>query len=175
MMDLNGFLANLNSMGFYDFVLPWILFLVIFFSIISKASFLPEKNGKQIAVIIGAILAFFTINIPVHGIPLGTKLAMMFGWSGIYVAGILVVILFIGMIGVNLENIFGSTKQGRIAVGLVLVLIAILVLANAGFPLLALSDVTWTFIFVLLLVGGAVLFLGGEEDGNGGNSGNDAK
>ncbi len=47
-MDFNTFLSNLNNMGFFDFVLPWILFLVIFFGIVEKAPFLPEGKKKHI-------------------------------------------------------------------------------------------------------------------------------
>ncbi len=161
-MDFNTFMANLNSMGFYDFVLPWILFLVIFFVIIEKAPFLPDNRKKQIAVIIGAILAFFTVNYPINGIPMGILLSKMFGWTGVYVAALLVVILVIGMGGFKIDQLFGKSKESQIALGLVLVLVAILVLGHAGFPLIQLDDMTWTLIFVLVLIGGAMLFLGGE-------------
>ena len=152
-MDFNNFLANLNSMGFYDFVLPWILFLLIFFGIILKAPFLPEGRKKQTAVIISAILALFAVNF----IPLGALLSQMFGSAGIYIAGILVVILFLGMGGWELGSF------DKYAVGGILVLLAILVLAGSGFPMPVISSNMWTLIFVVVLIGAAVLFLGGEE------------
>jgi len=66
--EFNTFLMNLNSMGFFDFVLPWILFLVIFFVIIVQ--YAPFISGydkkKQIGVIIAAILAFFVVNTPLN-------------------------------------------------------------------------------------------------------------
>ncbi len=154
-MDFNSFLINLNSMGFYDFVLPWILFLLIFFGIISKAPFLPEGSKKnQIAIIISSILALFAVNF----IPLGAFLSQLFGMSGIYIAGILVVILFLGMGGWKLGSF------NKYAVGGVLVLLAILVLAGSGFPLPIISSNMWTLIFVVVLLGAAVLFL--EESGD---------
>ncbi|MCK5698918.1 MAG: hypothetical protein KAH93_03655 [Candidatus Aenigmarchaeota archaeon] len=160
-MDFNSFLANLNSMGFYDFVLPWILFLVIFFVIIERAPFLTKETTKkkQIAIIIAAILAFFTVNFPVNGIPFGIVLSNMFGWTGVYVAAILVVILFLGMGGLQLTDLTGTSK---FMLGLLLVLVAILVLGAAGFPVLRLDDMMWTLIFVLVLIGGAIAFLGSE-------------
>ncbi len=161
-MDFNSFMANLNSMGFYDFVLPWILFLVIFFVIVEKAPFLQQDTTKkkQIAIVISAILAFFTVNYPVNGIPFGILLSNMFGWTGIYVAGLLVVILFLGMGGLKLDDQTGGSKM---ALGLLLLLLAILVLGATGFPLIQLSDMAWTLIFVVILIGGAVVFLGGES------------
>ena len=165
-MDFTSIMLNLNNMGFFDVVLPWILFLVIFFVIIQKAPFIEgAPKGKQIAVIISAVLAFFSINIPVHGIPLGRLLSTMFGQSGIFIAAVLVILIFVGMAGIKLDNIFGESKGGKIAVGLVLALLAILVLGASGFPLPQLDETTWTLIFVLVLLGSAVLFLGGEDGG----------
>jgi len=161
-MDFNTFLSNLNTMGFYSFVLPWILFLMIFYAILVKAPFLnqaPKKN--QIAIIIAAILGLFTVNYPLNGIPLGQLLSDMFGWSSVYIAGILVVILFLGMGGFKLETLTGENKM---PIAIILALLAILVLGQAGFPLLRLDDVTWTLIFVMLLIGGAVMFLGETEE-----------
>jgi len=106
--------------------------------------------------------SFFTVNFPVNGIPFGIVLSNMFGWTGVYVAAILVVILFLGMGGLNLGDITGGSK---FILGLLLVLIAILVLGYAGFPLIHLSDMAWTFIFVAILIGGAVVFLGSDSSG----------
>ena len=158
MVDFNTFLYNLNTMGFYTFVLPWILFLMIFYAILAKAPFLndaPKKN--QIAIIVSAILALFTVNYPLNGIPLGKLLSDMFGWSSVYIAAILVVILFLGMGGFHLETLTGGRTM---PIAIILALLAILVLGAAGFPLLQLDDVTWTLIFVILLIGGAIMFLG---------------
>lgn len=161
MVDFNTFLYNLNSMGFYNFVLPWILFLMIFFAILENAPFLKDSSKKkQIAIIVSAILALFTVNFPLNGIPLGQLLSDMFGWSSVYIAGILVVILFLGMGGFQLETLTGENKM---PIAIILALLAVLVLSNAGFPLIQLDDVTWTLLFVVLLIGGAIMFLGDSE------------
>ena len=161
-MDFNTFLSNLNTMGFYSFVLPWILFLMIFFAILEAAPFLKDSTKKkQIAIIISAVLALFTVNYPLNGIPLGQLLSDMFGWSSVYIAGILVVILFLGMGGFKLETLTGGNQM---AIAIILAVLAVLVLGASGFPLLRLDDVTWTLIFVILLIGGAVIFLGETEE-----------
>lgn len=160
MVNFNSFLANLNSMGFYDFVLPWILFLIIFYGIVSKAPFLPEKKKNQSAIIIATILAFFAVNF----IPLGSMLSNLFGTAGIYIAGILVVILFLGMGGWELKSF------NMWVVGSILVLLAILVLGGAGFSFPYISGQMWTLLFVIILIGAAVLFLGDDGEGDGESS-----
>ncbi len=156
-MDFNSFMANLNNMGFYDFVFPWILFLLIFYGIVVKAPFLPDNKKNQISIIIASILSLFTVNF----VPMGGFLAKLFGATGIYIAGILVVILFLGMGGWKLDSF------NKYAVGGVLILLAILVLAGSGFPLIAISSNMWTIIFVVALLGAAILFLE-EETPSGG-------
>lgn len=161
MANFDSFLGNLNSMGFYNFVLPWILFLSIFFVILQNAPFMPseDKRKKQVAIIVSAILSFFAVNFPVNGIPLGTLLSNMFGWGGIYIAGVLVVLLFLGMFGFNLSTLI----ENKVALSFVMLLLAIMVLSAAGFPILQLDETTWTLIFVVLLVGGAMLFLADDK------------
>lgn len=184
--DFNVFLSNLNSMGFYSFVLPWLLFLTIFFVIIEKAPIWPtgpvmdtdgktpkkDKDGKElkgrnankkIAILIAAILAFFTVNYPLNGIPMATILSDMFGGTAVYVAGLTVVILFFGLGGLNAEEMFGTSKGAKTGLAFVLLLLAILVLAATGFPIIALDASTWTLIFVAVLIGGAMLFLGEDK------------
>lgn len=161
MANFDSFLGNLNNMGFYNFVLPWILFLTLFFLILQNAPFMPsdEKRKKSIAIVVGAILSFFAVNFPINGIPLGSLLSNLFGWGGIYIAGILVVLLFLGMFGFNLSTLI----ENKVALSFVLLLLGIIVLSAAGFPLIALDEVTWTLIFVILLIGGAMMFLGDQK------------
>lgn len=180
--DFNTFLSNLNSMGFYTFVLPWLLFVTIFFVIVEKAPIWPMGKGKvknkdtgkdedvdarvankKVSVLIAAILALFSVNIPLNGIPMAQILSDIFGGTAIYVSGLLVVILFLGMGGLKAEELFGKSSGAKTGLAFVLLLLAILVLGANGFPMIALDPTTWTLIFVAVLIGGAMLFLGSEE------------
>lgn len=176
--DFNTFLSNLNSMGFYSFVLPWLLFVTIFFVIVEKAPIWPSeekedpktkektkvpKPNKKIAVLIAAILALFAVNIPLNGIPMAQILSDIFGGTAIYVSGLLVVILFLGMGGMKAEELFGKSSGAQTGLAFVLLLLALLVLGSNGFPMIALDPTTWTLIFVAVLIGGAMLFLGSGE------------
>ena len=159
-VDFALMFSNLESMGFYTFVLPWVLFLVIIYSIVTKAPFLKDigNQSKQISVIIAAILSFYIVNYEWNGQFVGDYLTEMFGTTSLYIAGFLVLILFLGMGGFSLNSIFGGKW-----IPAVMVLLAIMIFFNTGAAAqFNVDDETMTWIFMLLLVGGALWFLNSE-------------
>ncbi|MCK4550509.1 MAG: hypothetical protein KAT91_01000 [Candidatus Aenigmarchaeota archaeon] len=157
MIDFSLMLSNLESMGFYTFVLPWVLFLVIIYSIVTKAPFLKGIGGqaKQISVIIAAILSFFIVNYEWQGRFVGDYMTELFGSMSLYMAGFLVLILFLGMGGWGLNSIFGGKW-----IPIVLVLVAIMLFFNTGAAAeFNIDEETSTWLFMLFLVGGALWFL----------------
>ncbi len=162
MVDFNSMMDTMRGSGFDTFVLPWILFLVIIYAIVLAAPFLKslESTGqkKQVAVIIAAILSFFIINFRMSdGRLIGEALTTLFGSMSLYIAGILVIILFLGMGGWKMEDIPG----GKTLMVIVLVLLAIMIFFNTGMAeSFNISDETATWLFMLLLVGGALYYLG---------------
>ncbi len=157
MVDFSLMLSNLESMGFYTFVLPWVLFLVIIYSIVTTAPFLKSLGGqkKQISVIIAAILSFFIVNYEWQGRFVGDYLTEMFGSMSLYMVGLLVLILFLGMGGWGLNSIFGGK-----GIPIVLVLGGIMLFFNTGAAAeFNIDEETSTWLFMLFLVGGALWFL----------------
>ncbi|MCK5474174.1 MAG: hypothetical protein KAI53_02105 [Candidatus Aenigmarchaeota archaeon] len=157
MVDFSLMLSNLESMGFYTFVLPWVLFLVIIYSIVTGAPFLKSLGGqkKQISVIIAAIISFFIVNYEWQGRFVGEYLTELFGSTSLYMAGLLVLILFLGMGGWGLNGVFGGKW-----IPIVLVLVAIMVFFNTGAAAeFNIDEETATWLFMLFLVGGALWFL----------------
>ena len=160
MVDFALMFSNLEGMGFYTFVLPWVLFLVIIYSIVTKAPFLKDIGGqaKQISVIIAAIISFYIVNYEWNGQFVGDYLTQMFGTSSLYIAGFLVLILFLGMGGFSINSIFGGKW-----IPIVMVLLAIMIFFNTGSAAqFNVDDETMTWLFMLLLVGGALWFLNSE-------------
>ncbi|MCK4550510.1 MAG: hypothetical protein KAT91_01005 [Candidatus Aenigmarchaeota archaeon] len=170
MVDFSSMMDTMRGSGFDTFVLPWILFLVIIYAIVLKAPFLKSLDGsgqkKQIAVIIAAILSFFIINFRMSdGRLVGEALTTLFGSMSLYIAGILVIILFLGMGNWSIKGEDGSAINSLVVVALVLV--AIMIFFNTGMAeSFNISDETATWLFMLLLVGGALYFLG-KGDGGG--------
>ncbi len=169
MVDFNSMMDTMRGSGFDTFVLPWILFLVIIYAIVQAAPFLKGEELKgqrrQIAVIIAAILSFFIINFRMSdGRLVGEALTTLFGSMSLYLAGILVLILFLGMGGWSIKGKDDSSVNSLVVVALVLV--AIMIFFNTGMAeSFNISDETATWLFMLLLVGGALYFLGKGGDG----------
>lgn len=169
MVDFALMFSNLESMGFYTFVLPWVLFLVIIYSIVTKAPFLKGigNQSKQISVIIAAIISFYIVNYEWNGQFVGDYLTQMFGTSSLYIAGFLVLILFLGMGGFSINSIFGGKW-----ILAVMVLLAIMIFFNTGAAAqFNVDDETMTWLFMLLLVGGALWFLNSEPAKKKGDAG----
>ena len=164
-LNFAGLLGNLQSMGFYDFVFPWLLFLVLLDVLLIKAPFwgeYPKKN--QASVILAAIISFFIINAPFAGMSVGLYLTRLFGTAAIYLAGILVIVLFLGFCGYDCGSLFGGRSHVTL---IILALLAIMIFYSVGAPAIGLSDELWTLIFVIAILGGAVMFLGegGKKEG----------
>lgn len=157
-LDFGAVLSNLEGMGFFEFVLPWLLFLIIIHAVLVKTNMFDLKEKKS--AIIAAIISFFIINFsPVN---IGAFLTEFFGYASMYIAALLVFILFIGMGGYNLEKIPGGTN----AYILILFLIAVIIfngVSPGGIPFLDLSTENITILFVLALIVGVVWILGSEE------------
>ena len=173
MVDFSSAMEMMRGSGFDTFVLPWILFLVIIYSIVMKAPFLngEEIKGqkKQISVIIAAILSFFIVNFQWQGQLVGEFLTQMFGAASLYMAGALVLILFLGMGGWKMEEIPGGKSLMVVVFGLIAVMIFFNTGASAYFNM---SEEAMTWVFMLLLVGGALYYLGQGDKPAGGDTEN---
>ncbi len=157
-LTFNTLLANLNQMGFYDFVLPWMLFLIIIFAVLQKTK-LPTDN-QQFQIVISVILAFFIVNYVPYGVGFGTYLTTLFGSASIYIAGGLVLLLFLGVVGLDVS---GSIGKNKIVLGILVAILAVMVFLGAGGQTLNISDQTATLLFMVALMGGAVLLLGSKS------------
>ncbi|MFH1432999.1 MAG: hypothetical protein ABIG84_07330 [archaeon] len=166
MVNIYSVFSNLASQGFFDIVLPWILFLLIFFVVLEKAPFMDKDTTKkkQITIIISAILAIFAVIY----IPLGAILANLFGNAGLVVAGLLVVIILLGLAGVSLTEMTGSSKT---LLGILVLVVAAIVFSSSGALNLNISDSTLTLLFMAVVVIAAIIYLGNEPPTGGDGKG----
>lgn len=153
-----GMLSTLDNLGFFSFVLPWLLFLIIIDAIL--VSIKPFGLNEQKSAILAAIVSFFIINFVPAGMNFGVYLTELFGTASMYIAAILILILFLGMGGLKLENLPG----GKSAYGIILLLIAIVIFNGiGGIPFVDLSTENVTILFVIALIVGVVWLLGKGE------------
>ncbi len=159
MSPIEIMLGNMNRLGFFEFLMPWILFLAIIFALLKKS----EVFGEEISVnaVIAAVVSFFIINYTPLGMTLGTFFTTLFGLAAVIIAGLLVGILFIGMAGIKPEELLGKANKTAIAVLLgFLALIAFISVGGMSFFNID-SDLVIT-LFMLLLMLFAIMFIAKE-------------
>ena len=173
-------LGNLNRLGFFEFLLPFLLFLAIIFGVLRFS--LKEQLDKSAAALISIVASFFVLNYSGSvGIQVAAFFTNFFGASMIFLAGILLILVFLGLVGVKPDKLF-DTSGHKWAFVLLIVFIGILLFIGAGGGgLLQIpssiggftgNDVA-TLVFFLIILGLAVWFLGNQ--GNGKDSGGDKK
>lgn len=154
-------MPTLADMGFFSFVLPWLLFVIILDAILVNVG-KPMGLDKQKSVIVAAIISFFVVNFVPAGMDLGVYLTKFFGTASMYITALLVVVLFLGMGGMKLEELPG----GKTVYGIVLLLIAVVIFNGiGGIPYVDLSTENVTILFVIALIVGVVWVLGSKEKG----------
>lgn len=152
-------LTNLTNLGFYDFVLPWMLFLAIIFGLLQNKKTIsedPAVNG-----VISIVAAFF-----IAYIARGMFYAKFFGIFGGVIAGFLILIICLAMFGIKPEEVFGSNKTA-LSITLAIVILMIFIAAGSFEELFNVSIDGDTVMTVLILIAllGAAAFIGGGSGG----------
>src|SRR3989338_10237465 len=112
--------ASILGPEFYGFLLPWIFTFAIVYGLLGKIHLFGEKDknkkSDKINIALAFVIAFFVTG--AAGPQLAAFFINLFGGASVYLAGILVVILFLALIG------YDMTKLGK---GTVYVIIVILI------------------------------------------------
>ncbi|HLD38771.1 MAG TPA: hypothetical protein VJB05_00480 [archaeon] len=145
--------ANLNALGFFGFLLPWIFVFVVVYGLLTKAKFF--ENPKIVGVL-SLVLAFFVIGF--GGPWLANFFVNLFGYAAVIIAGILVIVLFVTMSGGNVTKLFDNKAVAILmaAVGLVIFFVAV------GGSAVVVSDAVIGIVFVIILMAVAVYFITGS-------------
>ncbi len=171
-VDFIALQNTLKALGFYDFVLPWLLSFAIVFGIIDMAGIFSKRNptthvvestNKGIEAIIALAFAFYvTLFTPFPGF-LSSFFSKLFGNSIIVLSGVLVLLLFLGMVGLQPNRLLKDWGE-KLFVGLA-VLIALLIFLNAGGSVLGFGGITlvnatdWLTLLVFFGIIGFVIWL----------------
>ncbi|MBI2085139.1 MAG: hypothetical protein HYT71_01350 [Candidatus Aenigmarchaeota archaeon] len=105
---------TLKAMGFYDFVLPWLLAFAIVFGILQTVKIFKKGDASNTSVdaVVSLVVAFYlTIFTPYSGF-LSSFFSKLFGSSIIMLSSVLVLLMFVGIFGFNIKDLL-SKKDGE--------------------------------------------------------------
>ncbi len=170
MSALQAILGNLNQLGFFDFILPWLFAFAITWGAIKMAGLF--KDNDSVAGVISLVVAFFVTNYTPYGY-IGKFFTQFFGQSVMVLAGILVALLFLGLIGVTPENIFKPLTDSKsslapwikftfylVLIGIAVYLFALAVGYRTGpLPIMSVDQTTEAVIFAIAIIGIVVWFV----------------
>ncbi|MBI2578693.1 MAG: hypothetical protein HYW26_03210 [Candidatus Aenigmarchaeota archaeon] len=144
--------TNLEAMGFFGFFLPFLFILAVTFAALLKTKVLGED--KKIIGSISLVLAFFIVGF--GGPAIAIFFTTLFGFGTVVLAGLLVIILFLAMTGGDVSKMMsgGGVKYALVAVGIIVFFVA----AGTAFGI-RVTDVTWSIVLVILIIGASITFL----------------
>ena len=148
--------SNLNQLGFFGFLLPWVFMFVVSYGLITKTK--PFDNPKIVGVL-SLVLAFFVVGF--GGPFLAGFFTTLFGYAAIIIAGILVIVLFITMSGGSISKVFDNKAVAVLLAGIGIVVFFIAV-GGAG---VFISDSILGIVFILIVMAVAVYFIAGSGKG----------
>jgi len=150
---LELFMSNLNAMGFFGFIFPFIFTAAVVFGLLLKTKTLTDD--KRIMAIVSITIAFFVAGF--GGPTLATFFVSAFGMAAMVIAGILIVVLFSSMAGIDIADLGKNkaVKWSLVAIGIVIFIIAI------GAWTYAPSPEVLAIIFVVIILLLVVVFIAG--------------
>ena len=164
-VNFTNIVGKLANMGFYDFVLPWLLFFAVSFGALSMVNAFGGK--KNINAIIATVIAFFGVAfIPVGGIM--AYYSTLFGVGGMVIAVLLLIIILGGVLGYKISDFEKMGGWVKPLIGLVIIALAVLAFsaATGGQIILPwLDSDTWTLIFIVVFVLLVIWYVDSGEGG----------
>lgn len=149
--------SNLQQLGFYGFILPFIFVFAVVFGLLLKHKVIGEN--KNIIGVVSIVVAFFVTGY--GAVPLGQVLSNLFGALAVVLAGVLVVILIANMAGFELK---AFTDRKSVLAVLVVVGILLFVVSGAlaifNIKSIATNSTMIAAIFMIAFVAIAVWFIG---------------
>ncbi len=173
----NNLTGNLESMGFFLYLFPFLLALAIFYGILFWVFHSGEKPKlpKSAIALISIILAFFVMLYSSWNTTIVAFFANLSGTGLIVGSGILFVAILLGLMGFNIEGLTKAETMGRgrwvFIIGVVI--IGILIFFGAGgasfglIPDWSSNSEFLTALFVIAIIALAVWWLGSENNGKG--------
>ena len=145
--------SNLNALGFFGFLLPWIFMFVISYGLLTKAKFFEDT---KLVGVLSLVLAFFIVGF--GGPFLASFFVNLFGYAAVIIAGILVIVLFVTMSGGSVGKFFDNKGVAAILAGIGIIVFFI---AMGGIGV-RISDSVIGIIFIIIVMALAIYFIAGN-------------
>ncbi len=170
-------LGNLNQLGFFQFLFPFLLILALSYGGLEYAVGGKKEDRilpKSAVALISMVISFFVLN---YSGGVGNSIAIffsqIFGQGMIVAVGILMVLILLGLLGIKPSELKDPTKKrsgiGTAAIGIVVLLVFLFIIGsgqNLGLGGLRLDSQAWTIVlFIVIFVG--VLWALGRDDSSG--------
>jgi cellulose synthase/poly-beta-1,6-N-acetylglucosamine synthase-like glycosyltransferase len=140
--------SGISELDFYGFILPWIFTFAIVWGLLEKGGFFDKKPKVNIAL--AFVIAFFVTG--VGGRTLANFFTNLFGGTAIYLAGILVVLLLLTMVG-HKSKIEGKYSGWIAAIIVIIIGIALFLGSSGSFGLRVwINQQTATIIFWIIVI-----------------------
>ncbi|OYT34169.1 MAG: hypothetical protein B6U87_02485 [Candidatus Aenigmarchaeota archaeon ex4484_52] len=145
----NLLLGNLAELGFFELLLPWILFFAFIYVVFKKTNLFLEETQN---IVVSLAISFFIINFTTFGFSFSNFLTQSFGYMAMGVVIIIIACVFCGMMGVDIISLVNEHKIIFLAIGVFLaIMLSFEVLGNY---LGDRKDLLITMFFIICIFGG---------------------
>lgn len=147
-------LGNMQQLGFFDFLFPFLLVLAISYGVLKYA--LKEVLPNSAIGLISIIAAFFVMNYSgSYGVAVANFFTGLFAGGLMIATGILVIIIIVGLFGIKLSEL-GKAKTPT-ALALVIIFVVFLMFiglipALPGVGPITLTQDFWTIMFFVVIL-----------------------
>ncbi len=171
---LSTLVQNMQSMGFFQYLFPFLLALAIVYGVLIYA--LPKEFPKSAKGLISLIVAFFVMLYASWTSNVVQFLANISGYWLMVGSGVLLLFILLGIVGLKPADLLftkGKTEEGLTGKGWILILvllaIGVLIVFGAGIenvvgvPGWVGGSDLWTIVFFVVILAIVFYFMGKGE------------
>ena len=143
--------SNLNQLGFFGFLLPWVLTFALLYGLLAKTK--PFGDNLRVNGVISLVVEFFMVGF--GGPAIASFFAGLFGMASLVLAGILVIALFLAMSGSDI----GKLAENKAVIWAIVGIGVVVFFTAAGSLGISISESTVAVIFMLVIMLAAIAFI----------------
>ena len=163
-LDPFSIFSGPQALSFYGFLLPWLFSFAIVYGLLMKAKLFGDASAR-VNIALAFVVAFFVTGL--GGPMLASFFVNLFGGAAIFLAGILVFLLFVTLVGTK-----NSYHTGYLGFIVILIVAVVLFLTSSGtFSGFVFLDSGTTALLFWLVVIIAAAWLITRESGSAGTGG----